>query len=145
MGTIYANDPDHHGSAYFDVMNLRSSGEYKVVATEQSLMYTVSYFLLSLNMSILSTQKNNKRRLCTGSLYCTTFSRSRLDLFDLLDFTKTFISHSFLHFFICLFFCLVSFCRRSLNVIFIVSDSLHLIDMKDIYLPLEIPYIKETF
>ncbi|XP_078376048.1 glutamate receptor ionotropic, kainate 2-like isoform X2 [Oculina patagonica] len=30
MGTIYANDPDHHGSAYFDVVNLRSSGEYKV-------------------------------------------------------------------------------------------------------------------
>ena len=30
MGTIHANDPDYAGSAYFDVVNLRSTGEYKV-------------------------------------------------------------------------------------------------------------------
>ncbi len=90
MGTIYANDPDHHGSAYFDVVNLRSSGEYKVLATEQSLMYTVTcpYYL---------PNKNNKRRF--QDLYFVlevlfyTFSRRRLDLLDLLDFTKTFFIH----------------------------------------------------
>ena len=36
MGTIHANNPDYLGSAYFDVVNLRSSGEYKV-SQEQNI------------------------------------------------------------------------------------------------------------
>lgn len=81
MGKIHANDPDYAGSAYFDVLNLRSTGEYKVspeinirsmsVFLEELLLYLPE--LLKLEAAILRQLRNPICFVLFFNVFCKLF------------------------------------------------------------------------
>lgn len=81
MGKIHANDPDYAGSAYFDVLNLRSTDEYKVspeinirsmsVFLEGLLLYLPE--LLKLEAAILIQLRNPICFVLFFNVFCKLF------------------------------------------------------------------------